>query len=149
MENLFHTTQEINKLYGKTFAEKMIDKPDLFDTDEFIEEQGIVFVLFEPQYTVSYNLFQSLIFLLPEDVIDATMDYYQYMVDLFEEENDDELGIKLKMNLNQKVFEVINAIRNHIAIDTLTDETRKLLSKGSQLKFIDEDEMEDFINEQN
>ncbi len=67
------------------------------------------------------------------------------MSELFEDENDAVLGLKLLVNLNQKVFDVISTIRNHIAIDDLTQETRMLLSKRPQLKFIDKEEMDDLM----
>jgi hypothetical protein len=93
------------------------------------------FVSFEEQYRESYNKYFALSFLLPEDVIRTSMEYYSFLSDLFENDNDAELGIKLLTTLNEKVFDVVNVIRNHIAIDDLSTETRKLMSAKPQFQF--------------
>jgi hypothetical protein len=41
--------------------------------------------------------------------------------------------------LHQKALNVLSKIRNHIAIDDLTIETKKLLSKRQQLRFGEEE----------
>jgi hypothetical protein len=136
IENLFATSQDINTAYnekvGKLLSEKGIDYSD----DDLNLQQTLLFAEFSKKYNESFNRFQALIHLLPEDVIDTIMDYYKYMAELFRNNNDAELGVKLLTDLNQKTYEVVNAIRDHMAIDDITERTKKMLSEKQQLKFI-------------
>ena len=135
MQNLFETSQEINTAYNEKVGKVIMEKGLDYSEEELNLHQSFVFVEFSKRYNESFNRFQRHIFLLPEDVIDATMEYYKYLSNLFENNNDSELGIKLLTELNQKIYKVINAIRNHAAIDDITERTRKMLSEGQQLRF--------------
>lgn len=46
--------------------------------------------------------------------------------------------MNLLTELNQKIYEVINAIRNHAAIDDITERTKSMLSSKQQLRFTKE-----------
>jgi hypothetical protein len=135
LQNLFETSQEINTAYNDKVGKMVLEKGLNYSEEELSLHQTFVFVEFSKKYNESFNKFQKHIFLLPEDVIDATMEYYKYFSNLFENNNDSELGIKLLTEPNQKIYEVINAIRNHAAIDDITERTRTMLSKEQQLKF--------------
>ncbi len=108
LENLFQTKEALNKLYQSKMSESVLNESDEDFVDKFELTQTLIFVEFGEEYDKSFNRFQKQIFLLPEDVIDATMAYYNYMADLFENNNDENLGVKLLTELNQKIFEVMN-----------------------------------------
>src|SRR5882672_4459616 len=112
IETLFYTAERINQVYKENIdAEKLLSDNNYLENIETV--QRLIFVKFGDEYTASFNKFQSLIFLLPEDVMNATMKYYQCLSHLFENENDADLGIKLSINLYHKVYEVINKVRTH------------------------------------
>ena len=137
IKTLFQLNQSINETYSKTIsAEQAINDEKYWEQIPLIQQ--FMFAGFTP-YTESFNKYQSMIHLLPEDVIDATMNYYNYFANLFEKENDHELGVKLLTELNQQVYEVINVIRQHIGIDDISEANMKILSAGKQqLKFVEE-----------
>jgi len=74
--------------------------------------------------------FQNMSLLLPDEVIEAVAEYLSYMEELFEYEDATDLGNKLLNEWNDKFFDVIDVIREHVAVDDLTEQTKSLLSKG-------------------
>lgn len=136
LSNLAETSKELSEAINKKLA-SLIDKKGMqYSDDELTAQQYQAFVEFGDKYNTSYNQFQKNIFLFPEDVIDAAMEYYQYIPYLFEKENDHDLGLKLTYELNQKYFDVVNVIRQHMGIDDISASNMKILSSGKhQLKF--------------
>lgn len=84
LENLFETSQEINYAYNEKMSKLVLEKGLDYTEEEFATNQSEVFIEFSKKYKTSFNRFQRRIFLLPEDVIDATMEYYNYLSQLFE-----------------------------------------------------------------
>jgi hypothetical protein len=136
IQNLFVTSQEINTAYNEKIGKLLVEKGLDYSDEELNLQQTLLFADFNEKYNESFNKFQAHVHLLPEDVIDTTMDYYTYMTELFRNNNDAELGVKLLTDLNQKTYEVVNAIREHLAIDDITERIKKMLSEGQQIKFI-------------
>lgn len=139
LENLFQTNERIRQAYNEGIdVEKLLSDPG--SIEQLQMEQSLIFLKFGTYYSASFSKFQSLMFLLPEDVIVVTHNYYSYFANLFENENDNDLGIKLYSSLNQKVFDVMNIIREHLATDAITSETRKLFSSAKQFALNEDDD---------
>lgn len=134
LENLFQTSELLRQAYNKEMGEKLLRGiAFLNNPDELETVHRLIFVNFGSEYTASFSRSQSLMFLLPEDVIVAVHEYYRYVGDLFENNSEDpELGVKLSTEVNQKVFDVMNVIRQHLAIDSISKETRKLFASDKQ-----------------
>jgi hypothetical protein len=136
ISNLFETNRIANEAYSK-----MISVENLLIDPEYLSKlpqlQIGAYMQFLPQYQKSFSQVQCELFLLPEDVIDETMNYYIHLTDLFGKNEDPELGLKLITEMNNKVYAVIDVIRHHIALDTMTEETRKLLSRKEQFRLVE------------
>lgn len=138
---LFKQNKELKDAYSKHVDFTRIMTND----EEYIKNVSLLnlsfIATFEP-YQTNYIKFQSMIHLLPEDVIVAVIDYYVYISDLFEGSENEYLGTKLLLNLDQKCFDVVNVIRQHLGIDTISNYNQKILSAGFEQMKIDEDSEE-------
>jgi hypothetical protein len=140
---LFKQNKELKEAYSKHVDFTKI----ILNDEEYIKNVSILnlsfLATFEP-YQTNYSKFQGMLHLLPEDIIAAVIDYYVYISDLFEGSENEYLGTALLLHLDQKCFEVVNVIRQHLGVDTISNSNQKILSAGlDQMKIDDEDNTEE------
>jgi len=144
--NLFDLNMSINKAYDEVFPNDSNQDENNFEN--MLEKQDAVIVKFKDDYATTYNNFQSLIYILPDEVIESAFNYFHFVATVYEDPYDADVAANKLKNLNQKAFDVVNEIRNHMVIDDLTDATKHMLGKEPQLRFKDESEQEENKDEE-
>ena len=135
INDLFDISEAIRKLHGEKVAQLILKRGLNYKEEELHSIQLATFIEFKDRFKSSYSNFQKQTIVLPKNVIVAGIAYFEYLGDLFENQNNSDLSMKLHVDLNEKIYDAIYAIRKNLVVDDLTDGMVKLLSKGQQFTF--------------
>jgi hypothetical protein len=121
--------EKVNELYNLHVAPYIFKNP----IDEIDNLEASFFKMqseYNPFLKEKTIQFQNMTLLLPNDVIEAVADYMSYMEELFEYEDASDLGDKLLNEWKDKFFDIIDTIRECVAVDQLSEQTKSLLADG-------------------
>lgn len=117
--------------YQFNVAHLVSESGDLLNiTEEQLRlSQAIVFQRSAEAYNKYLRVLQFHSIILPNAVTESGYEFLLYVGDLFENNNDSDLGVKLHSEVYEKINDTVNAVRRELGIDHLSDVNRSLLSK--------------------
>lgn len=98
--------------------------------DQLAIVQGNVFIKAEEEYNSLLRSIQIQSILLPNSVLESGYDYLKYISNLFENHNNSDLGFKLYTEVYEQINNTVNAVRDELGINHLSNANRTLFKSG-------------------
>jgi hypothetical protein len=117
--------------YHHNFGSLVNQSGDLekISEEEMLDAQAAVFQMSIHAYNKYLRVMQTQGLILPNPVFESGNEYIEYVGALFEGDYDHDLGVKLYEELYHRIGTTINAVRDELGIDHLSNVNRNFLSQ--------------------
>ena len=115
------------KLYvGKSLARHLTKTGNHPEKDLIQTWQTELYINLEPQFKAAFSSVLARGFIFPEQFQKELKEYFELLVDLFENKNDSELGIELA-GLYEPLANLTDKLNHYLKIDKLSKQMNRLL----------------------